>query len=382
MRSTAVTIEGTARTVFDYSGMANDAAIAARAAAGRIQRRTAKQIEAIIETGRDLVSIKAMLDHGQFTAWATAELGMSIRSIQNYMSAANLFGNKSATVAHLSPTAIYSLTSPSLPDEARAAIVGRIETERLGETEVLDLMAEARSAAKQAELAITHGRARRSLPAKKQQAVPRARTDAANKALTERQSRDEAIAEAAAILRDALADRLPQLIDALDQVGRYNLPLLLEALQTNIKGGKMSEREDWYWAAASDEPAGDKFIIASGTDELWSRVRREINANEDCAWNALHRGHEKATTDDVLDLILTVILPYRVNQNRFVLEAAKIPVFARFLRSARSDLGNYVSNPIHPEPLLPVARYSRQTTQQLGEAVSNTLGIETDWFEV
>ena len=38
--------------------------------------------------------------------------------------------------------------------------------------------------------------------------------------------------------------------------------------------------EDWYWAAASGEPAGDRFVIASGKEELWSRVRSEVDAEE------------------------------------------------------------------------------------------------------
>jgi hypothetical protein len=31
--------------------------------------------------------------------------------------------------------------------------------------------------------------------------------------------------------------------------------------------------DDWYWAAPSDEPAGDRFIIENGKAALWPRVR-------------------------------------------------------------------------------------------------------------
>ena len=48
-------------------------------------------------------------------------------------------------------------------------------------------------------------------------------------------------------------------------------------------------------------------------------------------------------------MMFTVVAVYAVNQNRFVFEAAKIPSFATFLRHARADLGNYVSNSAFPE---------------------------------
>jgi hypothetical protein len=45
---------------------------------------------------------------------------------------------------------------------------------------------------------------------------------------------------------------------------------------------------DWYWAAPSNEPAGDRFIIENSKDALWPRVRREIDPHERCYWMPIH----------------------------------------------------------------------------------------------
>lgn len=140
--------------------------------------------------------------------------------------------------------------------------------------------------------------------------------------------------------------------------------------------------ENWFWAASNDSPAGDRFVIADGKDDLWARVRREVAANERCAWNAIHPNGENAALADILDMMFTVVPTYRVNHNRFVFEAAKIPVFADFLKNAKADLGNYVSNSCFPDAVMPVEPYSSSATDKLGQIVSATLGIDPDWYEV
>jgi hypothetical protein len=72
---------------------------------------------------------------------------------------------------------------------------------------------------------------------------------------------------------------------------------------------------------------------------------------------------------------------YQVNRNKFVFEAAKIPVFAKFLRNARADLCNYVSNSIYTDHATKPEPYSDQALRRLGGIVSRTLGCDEDWFE-
>jgi len=139
--------------------------------------------------------------------------------------------------------------------------------------------------------------------------------------------------------------------------------------------------DDWYWAARRTEPAGDHFIIENGRDALWPRVRREIDPDRHCAWMPVHRRDKGAQLEDILDMMLTVVPMYQVNRNKFVFEAAKIPVFAKFLRNARADLCNYVSNSIYTDHATKPEPYSDQALRRLGGIVSRTLGCDEDWFE-
>lgn len=137
---------------------------------------------------------------------------------------------------------------------------------------------------------------------------------------------------------------------------------------------------DWYWAACrSDGPARDSFIIENGQEAMWRRVRREFGSEHYCYWMPVHRFNKGAQLEDILDMMLTVVPTYGVNMNRFVFEAAKMPMFARYLRNARSDLCNYVSNPLFPDHHEPEP-YNDANMRKLGGIVSRTLGCDDDWF--
>lgn len=138
--------------------------------------------------------------------------------------------------------------------------------------------------------------------------------------------------------------------------------------------------DDWYWAARRDGPAGDGFVIENGQEALWRRVRAEIDRNEQCLWMPIHRTNMGAQLEDILDMMITVVPTARVNLNRFVFEAAKIPVFAKFLRDARSGLCNYVSNSCFPDHQSKPEPYSDESMRRLGKIVNRTLGRDDDWF--
>ena len=132
------------RITFDYASLDHLTAKKARDAAGRIQARDASMRRDAIEIGRDLLLVKAQLDHGQFLRWLKAEFDWSERSAQNYMGAAALV-TKSANVADLPITTIYKLAAPSTPDATREAIIDRLDAgERLSRREIADKIYEAR----------------------------------------------------------------------------------------------------------------------------------------------------------------------------------------------------------------------------------------------
>jgi hypothetical protein len=93
----------------------------------RIRARLERSARDIVEIGRDLLEVKATIEHGRFLAWLEAEFGMSQRTAYHFMSVAEKF----ATVASLdgiTPTALYMLAAPSAPAEARQAAVEAART--------------------------------------------------------------------------------------------------------------------------------------------------------------------------------------------------------------------------------------------------------------
>jgi hypothetical protein len=84
---------------FDYTTLSPEAAASIRETAAIIRSRMKKSI---IETGRDLIEVKAMLEHGQFGCWLDAEFGMTGRTARNYMNAVAVADAKPEMISVLS----------------------------------------------------------------------------------------------------------------------------------------------------------------------------------------------------------------------------------------------------------------------------------------
>ena len=113
-----------AATGFEYEQLDDAAANEAKAV---VERYRDRQKAYVIDTGRDLLAIKARLEHGLFLEWVQAEMGMTPRSAQRAMIAAEVLGDKSDTVSYLPPSVLYELSAPSTPEVVRAAVLRRIE---------------------------------------------------------------------------------------------------------------------------------------------------------------------------------------------------------------------------------------------------------------
>jgi hypothetical protein len=113
-----------APSTFDYGSLDSETAASVRATAEIIRERMK---HSIIETGRDLIQVKAKLEHGAFGPWLDAEFEMSVRTAQNYMRAAELADTKSETVSHLPATILFRLAAPSTPEAARDDVIARLE---------------------------------------------------------------------------------------------------------------------------------------------------------------------------------------------------------------------------------------------------------------
>lgn len=119
------------RRDFDYGTLAVEQAEDARAAAERIKARTSA---AILDTGRDLIEIKGLLDHGQFERWLRAEFGMTPRTGQNYMRAALLVADKSETVSYLPAATVYEIARA--PARVQDHVLNRLASGEIGADQV------------------------------------------------------------------------------------------------------------------------------------------------------------------------------------------------------------------------------------------------------
>ena len=108
---------------FDYSLIA-DVEGMARASAARIRSHAKDAMSSMVEAGIELNEMKAIIPHGHFWAWVRAETSWSEDTADRWMRVARAFG-QIPHGADFSPTALYLLSSPKVPEEARREAVER-----------------------------------------------------------------------------------------------------------------------------------------------------------------------------------------------------------------------------------------------------------------
>jgi hypothetical protein len=89
-----------------------------------IMRRTAQDV---IDLGGKLLDVKNRLDHGQFGEWLRAEFGWSEDTALRFMQTYKAFYQK-PHIAEFAPSALYALSAPSTPEEARQEALKRAES--------------------------------------------------------------------------------------------------------------------------------------------------------------------------------------------------------------------------------------------------------------
>jgi hypothetical protein len=132
---------------FDYSQLATTVAMDVRESAARIRVREHNVVQEIFPIGRELRLVKAALPHGAFEPWLEAEFGWNERTVQRYMRADEVLGEKSDIMSDLTATAIYGLSARSTTREVREEIIRRLEAgERLTSQAVLERVKKRRKA--------------------------------------------------------------------------------------------------------------------------------------------------------------------------------------------------------------------------------------------
>ncbi len=112
---------------FTYTDLPAPVAAELKAVTARIKDRLVRQVEDIIETGRDLFEVKSKLQHGQFESWLAQEFYMTDRTARRFMQAATWAEGKSDIVSVLTPTTVYMLSAKSTPEGVHEQVVERLE---------------------------------------------------------------------------------------------------------------------------------------------------------------------------------------------------------------------------------------------------------------
>jgi hypothetical protein len=109
---------------FNYDEVPSSVAKFLKGQADRIRRQCTSSI---IQIGKSLLESKRYLSHGAFLRWVEHEVGVPTRTAQAYMRVANWASGKSATVARLSPSALYLLSAAGVPEDYVADVLNRAE---------------------------------------------------------------------------------------------------------------------------------------------------------------------------------------------------------------------------------------------------------------
>jgi hypothetical protein len=101
----------------------------------------------IIEIGRELIAAKAQVAHGEWLPWIKEEFGWTVRTADKYMQVAGSFKlepGSNFTGLTIDATALYALSAPDVPQEARDEAVERAEDgEHVSRADAEDMIAKA-----------------------------------------------------------------------------------------------------------------------------------------------------------------------------------------------------------------------------------------------
>lgn len=78
--------------------------------------------QTLVQMGKRLLEIRALLADGTFTAWTQQELDFGERTAQYLMNVAREYGERPEIISVLSDTVLYLLAAPSTPAAARAEV--------------------------------------------------------------------------------------------------------------------------------------------------------------------------------------------------------------------------------------------------------------------
>lgn len=117
--------------LFDYSQLDTLTSDFVRQRTNELKTLVKRSAQDIIEIGAKLIEVKERLPHGQFGGWLNVEFGWSQQTAKRFINVAQRFQNQQIVDLDFAPSALYLLSAPSTPDDARQEAIERAEN---GET--------------------------------------------------------------------------------------------------------------------------------------------------------------------------------------------------------------------------------------------------------
>jgi hypothetical protein len=117
-----------ATLAYDYAAIPEQHRELVQRAALDIRSRLKRTVEDMIEIGRQLNEVKALIP-GRFDQWVTAEFGMSRATASEFRNAADRFAENVQNLYLLPVSVVRRLAAPSVPDEAVAAVIAEAKAQ-------------------------------------------------------------------------------------------------------------------------------------------------------------------------------------------------------------------------------------------------------------
>jgi hypothetical protein len=109
------------QSAFDYEAIDPDARAVVKNRTAEIHSLTRIAAQSIVKIGRKLVEVRSLLK-GRFVSWLQGEFHWSERTAYNFIYVYEKFGDEQA-ISNFAPSALYLLSEPSVPAEARKQAV-------------------------------------------------------------------------------------------------------------------------------------------------------------------------------------------------------------------------------------------------------------------
>lgn len=145
--------------VFDYRLISEDKREFVLQKTDETQILLKRTAEKVIQIGKNLLAVQAILPHGMFLPWLQSEFGMSQSAAYNFIHVAEKFDGKLTTVVNLPAKALYLLASPSTSQEAINEALQRAESGEKITHALAKQIIEAQDAIKKAQDAEAQARA-------------------------------------------------------------------------------------------------------------------------------------------------------------------------------------------------------------------------------